>query len=292
LWVAWVKRLCIRTHLSDRRSMRSRSTDMADLRLLTSLACARSIDVDEVVEIDARGVPYRELNARLAELVEQGVRRLIVRSVCGQRYLGTSLHAPVSVVIEGVPGNDLGAFMDGPLIEVMNDAQDGCGNTMNSGLLAIHGSVGDIVGHSMRGGTILVNGNAGYRAGIHMKEYGETRPAIVIGGTAQHFAGEYMAGGVVIMLGMNLGPDEMHPARYIGTGMHGGVIYLRGEVESRQLGKEVGVSELEEKDWRLVRSLVGEYANYFDKDAVEILRGRFQKLSPQSLRPYGRLYAY
>ena len=106
---------------------------------------------------------------------------------------------------------------------------------------------GDIVGHSMRGGAILVEGNAGYRVGIHMKEYGEQRPVVVIGGTAQHFLGEYMAGGIIIVLGRGLEPGERHPSRYIGTGMHGGVIYLRGAVDERFLGKEVGVAGLDKR---------------------------------------------
>jgi len=265
---------------------------MADLRLLVSLESARSICSTETIDIDARGVPYRTLNAELASLVERGARRLSLHAVSGQRYLGTNLKAPVSIVIEGVPGNDLGAFMDGPLVEVLGDAQDGCGNTMNSGLLAIHGSAGDIVGHSMRGGTILVNGNAGYRVGIHMKEYGDQRPAIVIGGTAQHFLGEYMAGGVILVLGSNLEAGEMHPSRYIGTGMHGGVIYLRGPFDDRFLGKEVGVAELDAEDWATVRQYVVAFAACFGRDPDALLDGPFLKLYPRTRRPYGRLYAY
>jgi hypothetical protein len=37
---------------------------------------------------------------------------------------------------------------------------------------------------------------------------------------------------------------------------------------------------------------VEEYASYFDRDAEAILQGKFIKLLPLSLRPYGRLYAY
>jgi glutamate synthase domain-containing protein 3 len=80
-----------------------------------------------------------------------------------------------------------------------------------------------------------------------MKEYQEKRPVVVIGGTAQDFLGEYMAGGVLVLLGLNGGGE--HKARFIGTGMHGGVIYLRGSVEKYQLGREVGVKALDEDDW-------------------------------------------
>ena len=74
--------------------------------------------------------------------------------------------------------------------------------------------------------------------------------------------------------------------------MHGGVIYIRGNVEDYQLGKEVGVAELEEADRRVLQQLVGEFAGHFDFDADELLNDDFIKLYPKSLRPYGRLYAY
>jgi glutamate synthase domain-containing protein 3 len=242
--------------------------------------------------LDAQGMPFRELNEKLWALVQGGARAITIRHALGQRYIGTNLHRPVRVRIEGVPGNDLGAFMDGPQIEVMGNAQDGCGNTMNNGTLVIHGSAGDIIGHSMRGGKIFVRDNVGYRVGIHMKEYEDVRPVIVIGGTAQHFLGEYMAGGVLIVLGRNLSAGEPHPSRYVGTGMHGGMILIRGEIAKTYLGKEVGVVPLAAEDQWLLQKHVGEYAEHFGLDAEELLTGDFKKLIPHTKRPYGRLYAY
>lgn len=182
--------------------------------------------------------------------------------------------------------------MDGPRITVYGNAQDCCGNTMNDGEIIIHGHAGDIIGLSARGGKIFVRDDVGYRAGIHMKEYKDKKPVLVIGGTAQDFLGEYMAGGILILLGLNLGKGEQLKANFIGTGMHGGVIYLRGSVQDYQLGKEVGVAELEEKDRQVLEKLVGEFASHFDCDAEEILKHKFIKLFPRWLRPYGRLYAY
>jgi glutamate synthase domain-containing protein 3 len=101
-----------------------------------------------------------------------------------------------------------------------------------------------------------------------------------------------MAGGVMILLGLTLAEGEPHKARFIGTGMHGGVIYLRGSVEEHQLGKEVGVAELEETDIQLLKDYVGQFAGYFDYNADEIMKSEFVKLFPRWLRPYGRLYAY
>jgi glutamate synthase domain-containing protein 3 len=247
-------------------------------------------ETDQQVRIDASGIHYRELNSHLKELAGNGVRRVVLQNVYGQRYIGTSLNAPMEIEIHGTPGNDLGAFMDGPKITVYGNAQDGCGNTMNNGEIIVHGHAGDIVGLSARGGRIFVRDNVGYRAGIHMKEYEDKRPMVVIGGIAQDFLGEYMAGGVLLLLGLNGGGE--HKARFIGTGMHGGAIYLRGSVEKYQLGREVGVAELDEKDWQLVKKLAIDFAHYFEYNADKILKDRFIKLFPLYLRPYGRIYAH
>jgi glutamate synthase domain-containing protein 3 len=249
-------------------------------------------EANQVVKIDARGLRYRQLNARLREAVSNGTRKVELHNVYGQRYIGTDLDKPVDIEIFGTPGNDLGAFMDGPKIIVHGNAQDGCGNTMNSGEIVIHGHAGDILGLSARGGRIFVRDDVGYRAGIHMKEYQDKKPVVVIGGTAQDFVGEYMAGGILILLGLNLGEGEYHKARFIGTGMHGGAIYIRGNVKDYQLGKEVDIAPLEEKDNELLQKLVAEFADRFGYKTAEILKRDFIKLFPRWLRPYGRLYTY
>ncbi len=74
--------------------------------------------------------------------------------------------------------------------------------------------------------------------------------------------------------------------------MHGGVMYIRGELDDYQLGKEVGQVLLGDEDHALLGELVGEFAGHFERDARAILGRPFTKLIPLSLRPYGRLYAY
>jgi len=246
----------------------------------------------EVITIDAQGIFYRELNAKLKQVARNGTQKIELQNVYGQRYIGTDLDKPVEIEIFGTPGNDLGAFMNGSRIIVHGNAQDGCGNTMNNGEIIVHGHAGDILGLSGRGGKIFVREDVGYRAGIHMKEYQGKKPMLVIGGTAQDFLGEYMAGGILILLGLNLKEGEQHKANFIGTGMHGGAIYIRGGVQEFQLGKEVGVAEVNENDYLILKELVCEFAYHFGYDAEEILKHKFTKLFPLYLRPYGRLYTY
>ena len=245
------------------------------------------------IGIDASELAHQELNRLLKDtMLSHQDQRITLHNVYGQRYIGTNLKQPVTVEIFGTPGNDLGAFMDGPTIHVHGNSQDGTGNTMNSGEIIIHGNAGDIAGFAARSGEIHIRGNAGYRVGIHMKEYEGRKPILVIGGTAQDFLGEYMAGGVLIVLGLNFRENERHRANFIGTGMHGGVIYMRGTVEDHQLGEEVSQLDADENDMADIRKHVSKFAEHFGYDEDEILSGKFAKLLPLSHRPYGRLYAY
>lgn len=244
------------------------------------------------VRIDANSLHYRELNRLTREAVAEGAQRIDLHGVHGQRYIATNLRSGAEVHIHGTPGNDLGAFLAGSRLIVYGNAQDGCGNTMNEGEIVVHGHAGDITALSARGGRIFIREDVGYRAGIHMKGYEGKRPALVIGGTAQDFLGEYMAGGIVVVLGLTLNGEDCHRASFVGTGMHGGVIYLRGHINEYQLGKEVGVSQPNRTDRAILRDLVTQFAAHFGLDAEKILASRFVKLAPLYLRPYGRLYTY
>ncbi|NHV45856.1 MAG: hypothetical protein HA493_04400 [Candidatus Verstraetearchaeota archaeon] len=240
-----------------------------------------------VVSIDASNMHYRDLNFLIKSYANPS-KRIDLYNVNGQRYIGTGLKNNVEIHIYGTPGNDLAAFMDGPTIYVHGNAQDGVGNTMNSGKVIVYGRVGDVAGYAMRGGKIFIRDDAGYRVGIHMKEYGNQRPILVVGGTAQDFLGEYMAGGILVVLGLTLNNGEKHKAKFIGTGMHGGVIYIRGQIA--HIGKEVKIMELDKNDMNLLKSIIEEFCSYFNFNIDEILEGEFKKLIPYSTRPYGKVY--
>jgi glutamate synthase domain-containing protein 3 len=244
---------------------------------------------DGVWKIDAEGIHYKDLNSLLRGICSKGAEKIEIRNVCGQRYIGTDLDAEVQIDIYGTPGNDLGAFMNGPTIVVHGNAQDGCGNTMNEGKIVVHGHAGDITGHSMRGGKIFVHDDVGYRVGIHMKEYQGKKPQLVVGGTAQDFLGEYMAGGVILVLGLNLCEGECCKARFVGTGMHGGVIYERGDI--LEVRKGTKVMKVGKRDMRVIESLVKEYCEHFGADYEKVMSAKFRKIVPLSKRPYGALYS-
>lgn len=243
------------------------------------------------MRIDADGIYYRRLNDLIHEAVKNGEKEIILDNVRGQRYIGNGLNNGTRITINGVPGNDLAAFMNGAVITVNDNAQDGVGNTMNAGKIVVKGDAGDVLGYGMRGGRIFVKGNAGYRTGIHMKAYKDRFPVVVIGGKASDYFGEYMAGGVLAALNM-YSTDRSPVGDYCGTGMHGGVIYLRGKVEKYQLGLEVVAEKLNDNDWESLKVMIEEFCKDFDIKSDQFEKQDFIKLTPQSSRPYGNLYAY
>jgi glutamate synthase domain-containing protein 3 len=123
-----------------------------------------------------------------------------------------------------------------------------------------------------------------------MKEYQHKVPQIIIGETAGDFLAEYMAGGIILILGLNLKEGEKCKARFVGTGIHGGVIYERGEI----LEPEAGTKTLPvgKRDLRVIESLVGEYCSNFGVDPKTILNSKFKKILPLSKRPYEKLYSH
>lgn len=245
------------------------------------------------MNIDAEGVHYKKLNDKIRETARNGEEEIVLKNVNGQRYLGTGLkNDDVRICVDGVPGNDLAAFMDGPEITVRSNSQDAVGNTMNSGKVTIHGDAGDVVGHSMRGGKIYIRGNVGYRVGIHMKAYKDLYPVIIVGGKARDFLGEYMAGGLLILLGLDGNGRSEIVGNHIGTGMHGGEIFIRGDLEEHQLGEEVGIRRVRDEDRKKIEKYLTEYARDFDLELGEILEKEFIKLVPETHRPYGTIYAY
>jgi glutamate synthase domain-containing protein 3 len=238
-------------------------------------------------------VYFQQLNDEIRTEVARGTKSITLTGVNGQRYIGTGLRAQdVTIAVNGCAGNDMAMFMDGPTVEVFGNAQDGVGNTMSSGRVVVHGDAGDVLGYGMRGGHVLVKGDVGYRVGIHMKAYEKHVPVVVCGGKARDFFGEYMAGGILVLLGVNTQfPEQPLVGGFTGAGMHGGVIYLRGAVEPWQCGAEVGITEATESELAELRPHIEEWAAAFGADADEILAGSFTKLAPMSHRPYGKLYA-
>ncbi|MGD8717537.1 MAG: hypothetical protein PVH29_01830 [Candidatus Zixiibacteriota bacterium] len=253
----------------------------------------------EISALDGRGEPklYKPLNEEIHRAAAEGYDVIRVTDVHGQRFIGAGLQGDIRLEIHGTPGNDLGVFMDGPTIEVFGSAEDQAGNTMNSGRIIIHGNAWDVTGLAARGGSIFVKGDGGYRIGIHMKEFRRHRPVVVYGGRVREFFGEYMAGGVLVALGMDLHEgNALHSADReiagpsLGTGIHGGVIYLRGDVPDYYLGVGALRREFDEGDRKILEPLLREFGEHFDVSEEELWAVPFTKIVPASGRPFAAYY--
>ena len=96
--------------------------------------------------IDAKNKQFNELNRDIWLSNTEGK----IVNCLGQRFIAAGLKDK-SIEIEGIPGNALGAYLNGASVFVYGNAQDAVGDTMNEGTIVIHGNVGDAAGYAMRG---------------------------------------------------------------------------------------------------------------------------------------------
>ena len=234
--------------------------------------------------LDAKNVEYPKLN----DAVRRCGGECHIVNCLGQRFIGAGLTG-TKVTIDGIPGNALGAYLNGGEIMVHGNAQDAVGDTMNEGKIVIHGNIGDAAGYAMRGGRIFVRGNAGYRAGIHMKQYKDKVPVLVIGGRTGSFLGEYQAGGVIVVLGLHAdGKKIVH--NFPCTGMHGGKLFLRGKCDDIEFPSQVTARPAGSADLAEIQEYVAEFCKEFDCSSQEIMNSPFTVVTHDSKNPYKQMY--
>ena len=236
------------------------------------------------MRIQAGDMHFQELCGRVRDAGED---HILITDCLGQRYIGSGLKAK-HIEIKGVPGNALGAYLNGSTIRVHGNAQEATGDTMNDGAIFIHGRAGDATGYAMRGGRIFVETDTGYRAGIHMKAYHDRIPVLVIGGTAGSCLGEYQAGGCIVVL--NLENATSPVGNFCAAGMHGGKIFIRCERLHLALPSQVSAREAEAGDLDGIRKYIEEFAQEFERESATILNSQFYLLEPNTSNPYQQLY--
>ena len=237
-----------------------------------------------MLRIDCEGKYYQQVCDEIREALDDNIT---LDNCVGQRYIGAGV-AKKTITIHGVPGNALGAYMDGATIIVDSSVQDAVGDTMNAGKIIVNGSSGDATGYAMRGGKIFIRDDAGYRAGIHMKAYKEKFPVIVVGGKCGSFLGEYMAGGIIIVLNRKSEKDIV--GNFTGVGMHGGKIFLRGDSTTAIFPPQVKCEDATDDDLKEIKEYIDEYGVDFGIDVKDIMSSHFFVLKPNSANPYKRLY--
>lgn len=236
------------------------------------------------MKLDAATLPYRELNA----LVRASGEDCEITGCLGHRFLAAG-SAGRRFLIRGTPGNALGAYLNGSYVEVDGNAQDAVGDTMNAGTIVVRGSVGDTAGYAMRGGAIYVRDNAGYRAGVHMKEYEDKLPVMVIGGRTGSFLGEYQAGGIILVLGLH-GDGRRIVGNFPCAGMHGGRLFLRSDCREVELPRQVTAHPASPEELAEIGPYIAQYCRLFGREERALLDAPFTVVTPDSSSPYRQMY--
>ncbi|MCY0860290.1 MAG: glutamate synthase [Sulfolobaceae archaeon] len=228
-------------------------------------------------DIDAHNIDYRELNYYILKEIEKGKRLVRVANVLGHRYIGINLPSKnirgVRIELYGVAGNCLANLNDGNEFYVYGNVGDDCCDTMHEGKVVILGDARDVLAQTFQSGKIFVKGNAGNRVGIQMRQYKDRKPYLIIGGRVDNYLGEYMAGGIIVVFGRG---SKSEPVGYfIGTGMIGGKILIRGKVSPNKIGLQPPKIEI----LNLLRALVidniispEEYEQLKDKEYIELVK--------------------
>ena len=232
---------------------------------------------------------YEDVNEEIKAALLSG-NKAVVKEVNGQRYIGCGLDEGKRVEVYGTPGNDMACYLNGGTVEVFGNCQDAVGNTMGGGKIIVHGHSGDALGYGMRDGEIYIKDNVCCRGGIHMKEFRNMKPVLVIGQNAGSFLGEYMAGGTVVLLGLHLKRGEKLFGTHCASGMHGGKIFVRGSFPREHLSPNIKVQSLDAEDKKELEKYVKSYCRYFGEDYESVMQKPFKKLVPVSSRPYANLY--
>ncbi|MBU2559965.1 hypothetical protein KKA03_03630 [archaeon] len=255
---------------------------------------------------------YRDINRQIRKAIADGYDHIVLRNIAGQRYIGAGLKGDYTIEVFGDAGLDLGVFSEGLKYIVHGSSEYLLGNTLNGGEIVVYGDSWDITGMGARGGSIFVMGNGGSRIGIHMKEFGDSRPIICYGGTVKQYCGEYMAGGVIVVLGLDFKDAIIDPKKPIdrdnidaklvknaagpivqsdlGGGIHGGAIYIRGEIPDELLGVYAKKEEIDEGDKEVLEPLIERFCELYGVNPDFIWKEGFTKVKPISSRPFGKHY--
>jgi glutamate synthase domain-containing protein 1/glutamate synthase domain-containing protein 3 len=248
---------------SMKKGIISYGREFEEIRTFSSLPTI----IPKKYDILALNMSYRELNSKIAELLMEK-NEVIVGGVMGHRFIGINLPRlnikNKKIILYGVVGNAMANLNESNEFYVYGNVADDCCDTMHGGKVVIMGDAGDVLAQTFQNGKIFVKGNAGNRVGIQMREYKDRRPYLVIGGLVDDYLGEYMAGGVIVVLGLNSKSEPV--GNYIGTGMVGGRIYIRGKISPNKLGLQPNKYEV----INLLKALLIE--GYINNEEFEILK--------------------
>ncbi len=192
---------------------------------------------DKIITIsgktDGSRLDSRILEEKIQEAIAGGYRHLTVQAF-GQHGIGGRLwragNEPVHVRVEGHSGQRLGSLgFPNTVIEVAGPVSDDVGWLNAGARIVVHGHAGNGACNAMAQGKVFIKGNIGSRGMTMTKQNPRFAPPElwVLGSVGDYF-GEFMAGGIAVICGVN--PQD--PGNILGyrplVGMVGGKVFFRG----------------------------------------------------------------
>ena len=239
-------------------------------------------------KMDGNRLDSRILEERIQEAVAGGYRHLTIQAY-GQHGIGGRLWRagddPVHVRVEGHSGQRLGSLgFPNTVIEVEGPVSDDVG-WLNAGAhIVVRGHAGNGACNAMAQGKVFVAGNIGSRGMTMTKQNPRFAPPElwVLGSVGDYF-GEFMAGGIAVICGI----DPQDPGNILGhrplVGMVGGKVFFRGPHRGFSQA-DARILPIEQDDWQWLTSnleqflgrigrieLLGELA---DADAWQLIVAR------------------
>jgi len=178
-------------------------------------------------------VRSRILEEQIQQAIADGHRRIEVQAF-GQHGIGGRLwragDEPVQIRVTGHSGQRLGSMgFPNTVIEVLGPVSDDVG-WLNAGAeIVVLGNAGNGACNGMAQGRVLVAGNIGAR-GMTMTKHNPrfAPPELWVLGSVGDYFGEFMAGGIAVVCGVEAqSPDNVLGYRPL-VGMVGGKVFFRG----------------------------------------------------------------
>jgi glutamate synthase domain-containing protein 3 len=99
-----------------------------------------------------------------------------------------------------------------------------------------------------------------------------------------------MAGGLIIVLG--LGGGRPISEQGVGSGIHGGEIFVRGKIDNLCLGCGAKQAPVTEEQKTMIAPIIRDFAQSFGIDPAPLLASDYTRIAATSARPFASKYTW
>ncbi len=126
-------------------------------------------------------------------------------------------------------------------LEIVGSVQDSCSEAACTDRVIVHANASMLVGNAFQGRQYFVRGSVDGRGFQQLRPKNGREPVAIVGETAGQYFGKMMSGGIPLVLGLeHLGQEDVSTpivGDFVGTGMVGGRIFIRGHVIDESIGR-------------------------------------------------------